>query len=88
MAQFAHSSEKFGQLNLDTLLGVQKALNALGYEAGKEDGIDGPNTQDAVREFQGEHGLDADGKAGPKTKATIIEVLETVVAEDEYEERA
>ena len=85
MAQFAHSSEKFGQINLDTILGVQKALNALGYEAGNEDGIDGPATQAGVKEFQGEHGLDVDGKAGPKTKEALVGVLETVVAEDDYE---
>ena len=85
MAQFVHSSEKFGQINLDTLLGVQKALNALGYEAGTEDGIDGPNTQNCVKELQGEHGLDVDGKAGPATKAALVGVLETVVAEDDYE---
>ncbi|HMR11001.1 MAG TPA: peptidoglycan-binding domain-containing protein [Polyangiaceae bacterium] len=85
MAQFAHSSEKFGQINLDTILGVQKALNALGYEAGKEDGIDGPTTQSGVKEFQGEHGLGVDGKAGPQTKAAIIHVLDTVVAEDAEE---
>lgn len=79
---FTHNSEKFGSINLDTILGVQKALNALGYEAGKEDGIDGPNTRAGVEEFQNDHGLDADGKAGPKTKGLMIEILDKVASED------
>ncbi len=79
---FTHNSPKFGSINLDTILGVQKALNALGYDAGNEDGIDGPNTKDAVGEFQSEHGLEADGKAGPKTKQSLIGVLDKVAAED------
>ncbi len=83
MATFAHSSEKFGEINLDTLLGVQQALNKLGYTAGTEDGIDGPNTQNAVKEFQEHHELDIDGKAGPNTKREIIGVLETEAAEEE-----
>ncbi|WP_430509849.1 peptidoglycan-binding domain-containing protein [Gottfriedia solisilvae] len=36
------------------------------------DGIDGPNTQFAVKAFQKNAGLTVDGKAGPKTKAKLF----------------
>ncbi len=40
---------------------LQANLNRLGYSAGTPDGILGPNTNSAVRAFQRDHGLAADG---------------------------
>ena len=40
---------------------LQRDLNRLGYGAGTPDGILGPNTKNAVRAFQRDHGLAADG---------------------------
>ena len=48
MAHFEHNSEKFGYLNLETLEGVQQALQKLGFDPGKVDGRDGPNTREAL----------------------------------------
>lgn len=45
---------------------VQLALNWDGAEL-TVDGIDGPGTTSAIRQFQTEHGLPADGIVGPKT---------------------
>jgi len=52
MPHFEHNSDKFGYINLESMAGVQKALNSLGHDAGTADGKDGPKTQHAVREFQ------------------------------------
>ena len=44
---------------------------ALGYDPGGADGISGQRTGAAVREFQREYGLEADGIAGTATEAAL-----------------
>jgi N-acetylmuramoyl-L-alanine amidase len=51
----------------DDVRELQRRLNALGFEAGKEDGIFGPGTHVAVQEFQRNTGADVDGIVGPGT---------------------
>jgi membrane-bound lytic murein transglycosylase B len=46
---------------------VQQKLNEMGYDAGKVDGIWGPNTQAAVRSFQHAKGLQATGTLDEQT---------------------
>lgn len=46
---------------------VQKTLNCLGYNAGTVDGIFGSQTESAVKSFQRNHGLSADGIVGKNT---------------------
>lgn len=46
---------------------IQKKLKELGYYKGSVDGIYGTGTQKAVRSFQKNCGITADGIAGPKT---------------------
>jgi peptidoglycan hydrolase-like protein with peptidoglycan-binding domain len=75
MSQFEHNSEKFGYLNLEDLAHVQKALVALGFDPGKIDGIDGPNTQKAVRAFQAHATIGIDGKVGPQTRTALLDAL-------------
>ena len=75
MAEFEHNSEKFGYLNLEDFGHVQKALEALGYDPGKADGLDGPKTQKAVREFQASANIGVDGMVGPKTRTALVERL-------------
>jgi hypothetical protein len=50
------------QLKFDT----QEALLGLGYEIGEIDGAIGPNTRKAIKEFQREQGLKADGQPSEK----------------------
>lgn len=50
---------------------IQKALDI------KVDGIFGKGTEDAVKKFQGENYLTADGKVGPKTMKILMEKMDT-----------
>jgi membrane-bound lytic murein transglycosylase B len=43
---------------------LQAALNTLGFDAGTPDGLAGPNTRGALRDFQRAHGHLADGYVG------------------------
>ena len=51
----------------DDVRDLQRRLNALGFDAGKQDGIFGVETEDAVAEFQRNVGLHPDGIAGHET---------------------
>jgi N-acetylmuramoyl-L-alanine amidase len=50
----------------DDVAGLQRALGRLGFDAGRVDGIFGPDTERALRDFQRNAGLTADGVAGPQ----------------------
>ena len=51
----------------DDVSTLQHTLNRLGFDAGREDGILGPETASALREFQRNAGLTVDGISGPAT---------------------
>lgn len=54
---------------------MQKALNEKGYAVGRVDGVVGPQTSNAIREFQRKEGLSATGQPDQQTlKALGIEV--------------
>jgi peptidoglycan hydrolase-like protein with peptidoglycan-binding domain len=75
MAKFEHNSKQFGYLNLEELESVQKALAALGFDPGKIDGKNGPNTQKAVRAFQAHASIKIDGIVGPETRGALVKEL-------------
>ncbi len=50
---------------------LQGALNVLGFACGAPDGIFGPYTEGAVREFQANVGLPVDGIVGPDTVRAV-----------------
>ncbi|MFI5041888.1 MAG: peptidoglycan-binding protein, partial [Acidimicrobiales bacterium] len=49
----------------DDIADLQRRLGALGFDAGKVDGIFGPDTAQALAEFQRNAGLSVDGVFGP-----------------------
>lgn len=54
---------------------VQNALNQILGRQLPENGIAGPETRDAVREFQGSRGLPVTGLVGPKTEEALTAAL-------------
>lgn len=57
----------------ETVLAAQKLLAGLGYEPGPLDGLDGRKTQAAVRRYQADAGLPADGQV---TKVLVERLTE------------
>lgn len=67
-----------------TILQVQRILTHLGYNPGQHDGIDGPNTQEAVRAFQNQEAIQNDGIVGPVTAGHLIEAYKASCASDHF----
>ena len=55
-----------------TVIQIQHLLAYLGYDPGDCDGVMGRNTQAAVRRFQADYGLTADGDPGSATQKMLI----------------
>jgi len=55
----------------DDVRELQRKLNALGFDAGREDGMLGAQTDTAIREFQRNVGRDPDGIVGPETMLAV-----------------
>lgn len=53
------------------VVAIQSALINKGYDLANPDGIYGPKTAAAVRDFQVKEGLTPDGEVGPKTKSEL-----------------
>src|SRR6201999_3168965 len=51
----------------DDVLALQERLLELGYDAGRPDGMVGPQTELALRSFQRDYGMVFDGICGPAT---------------------
>lgn len=61
----------------DDVRDLQRRLNRLGFDAGYDDGLYGPQTFEAVREFQLNVGLDVDGITGPSTLDVLMRLHRT-----------
>jgi N-acetylmuramoyl-L-alanine amidase len=62
----------------DDVRELQAYLNSLGFHAGREDGIYGPDTDRAVRQFQRDSGLPVDGLTGASTIACLLRLKSVV----------
>jgi len=51
----------------DDVAELQRRLTQLGFDAGRSDGMFGPQTDRALREFQRSVGIEVDGVCGPET---------------------
>lgn len=67
-----------GLYDLGTILGLQTALKALGFDSGPLDGLPGTRTSLAIRGFQANAGLIVDGVVGPATRGAILRRLQKV----------
>lgn len=59
------------QYDRQTVMEVQQALNDQGYHSGNVDGLMGPETREAVVNFQEEQGLDASGELNEETLSAL-----------------
>ncbi len=62
----------------DDVLTLQERLIGLGYDAGKPDAIFGEQTERALRGFQADYGLIADGTCGPATIRALHQLSRVV----------
>jgi membrane-bound lytic murein transglycosylase B len=60
-----------GILSTAQLKTLQQALNELGFDAGTPDGMLGPRTQNAIRDYQVMHKLPVDGYPAPGVFAHV-----------------
>jgi len=51
---------------------LQTQLKRMGFDPGTVDGVMGPRTKAAVKEFQKQNGLKTDGIVGPQTSAVLV----------------
>lgn len=63
----------------DDVVSLQARLNELGFDAGRVDGVFGAETDRALREFQRNVGLAADGTCGPQTLRYLHQLGRLVV---------
>ncbi|HEY5032759.1 MAG TPA: N-acetylmuramoyl-L-alanine amidase [Actinomycetes bacterium] len=66
-------------LSGDDVLTLQQRLEGLGFDTGRTDGIFGQQTERALREFQRNVGILADGTCGPATFKALARLTRTVV---------
>ncbi len=57
--------------NSDIIEKVQIALKKLGYDVGTPDGIMGPRTSEAIKEFESDTGMSLSGKVNPRLLAVL-----------------
>lgn len=60
----------------NNVLGVQTTLRQAGLYDGRLDGLWGPKTEAAVRDWQSANGLKVDGLWGPKTSRRTLELMQ------------
>lgn len=62
----------------DDVAQLQQRLNTLGFDSGRVDGVFGPDTDRALRDFQRNVGLEADGTCGPDVWRALDRLTRTV----------
>lgn len=62
----------------DDVLDLQRRLTRMGFDCGRPDGLFGPLTDSAMREFQRNVGVEQDGTCGPATFRALRSLVRTV----------
>ncbi|MGI6488776.1 MAG: LysM peptidoglycan-binding domain-containing protein [Syntrophomonadaceae bacterium] len=62
----------------DDVKEVQRAMTHVNYDTQGIDGVYGNNTANAVSQFQGNHGLNVDGIAGPETQWVLFQKVKQI----------
>jgi N-acetylmuramoyl-L-alanine amidase len=62
----------------DDALMLQRRLTDMGFDSGRVDGVFGPSTDHALRDFQRNVGLESDGVCGPLTLRELDRLTRTV----------
>src|SRR5439155_25791362 len=62
------------QVGQDTIKAVQTKLRTAGLYDGQVDGIVGPKTRDAIKQYQSQAGLQQSGRLDQPTLAKLIDV--------------
>jgi N-acetylmuramoyl-L-alanine amidase len=62
----------------DDIAALQSRLTEMGFDCGRVDGIYGPRTELAVKDFQKSVGATVDGKCGPATIIALIRLTKIV----------
>lgn len=62
----------------DDTMALQRRLLDMGFDAGRVDGVFGPDTDRALRDFQRNVGLEPDGICGPATMRALDRLTRTV----------
>jgi len=70
-----------GALSTAQLKTLQQSLNALGYETGTPDGLLGPRTQAALRQYQAACGLPVDGYPAPSVLEHVLQAHAAAMAD-------
>lgn len=71
----------------DDVLALQQRLSELGFDVGRPDGHFGARTAAALRDFQRNSGLNADGSVGPSTLRALRQLSRSVVRGRPYDLR-
>lgn len=62
----------------DDIATLQSRLTEMGFNCGRVDGLFGPKTESAVKEFQKSVGAKVDGRCGPATIIALLRLTKTI----------
>lgn len=71
----------------DDVAELQRRLGSLGFDAGRVDGVFGPDTERALKDFQRNSALSTDGVCGPDVRAALARLGSSTVAANVAEAR-
>lgn len=70
-SQAGQTSQQRLSLDQDTVRQLQEQLQSQGYDVGEVDGVLGPNTRQALTDFQRDQNLQASGQPDEQTMAAL-----------------